>query len=157
MHINRLIAKHFKELIFGPNWIAVTDLKTVLSDVTWEEAIHRIGDLNTIAVLVYHVYYYVKLVNRVLEGGPLEGHDSLSFDTPPIGNSSDWNDLLNNVWINAEKFIHLVEGLPKDKMMQDFAGGEYGSYYRNLQAIVEHHHYHLGQIVLIKKLVRNPN
>jgi hypothetical protein len=31
---------------------------------------------------------------------------------------------------------------------------KYGNYYRNLHGIIEHTHYHLGQIVLIKKLLK---
>ena len=30
---------------------------------------------------------------------------------------------------------------------------KYGTYYRNFHGLIEHAHYHLGQIVLIKKLV----
>ena len=30
---------------------------------------------------------------------------------------------------------------------------KYGNYFRNLTGIIEHLHYHLGQIVLIKKLI----
>jgi len=30
---------------------------------------------------------------------------------------------------------------------------KYGNYYRNFHGIIEHCHYHLGQIVLIKKML----
>ncbi|MGN6163930.1 MAG: hypothetical protein ACTHOF_05245 [Flavisolibacter sp.] len=39
------------------------------------------------------------------------------------------------------------------KLDEIFVDEKYGTYYRNLQGIIEHTHYHLGQIVLIKKLL----
>ncbi len=50
----------------------------------------------------------------------------------------------------------LIAQLPEGKLWEDFADKKYGSYYRNLQGIIEHTHYHLGQIVLIKKMLRTP-
>ena len=35
----------------------------------------------------------------------------------------------------------------------DFVDEKYGTYSRNINGILEHSYYHLGQIVLIKKLV----
>ena len=46
-----------------------------------------------------------------------------------------------------------MEKLSDDKLFDNFADPKYGSYYRNLQGIVEHTHYHLGQIVLLKKII----
>jgi len=31
--------------------------------------------------------------------------------------------------------------------------GKYGNYFRNIVGVIEHIHYHLGQIVLIKKIL----
>ena len=39
-------------------------------------------------------------------------------------------------------------------LWETFADEKYGHYYRNLHGIIEHTHYHLGQIVLIKKLLQ---
>ena len=37
-----------------------------------------------------------------------------------------------------------------------FVKPEYGNYYRNLHGLIEHTHYHLGQVALIKKLLNEP-
>jgi hypothetical protein len=34
---------------------------------------------------------------------------------------------------------------------------KYGNYYTNVQAVIEHCHYHLGQVVLIKKIIAEAN
>jgi hypothetical protein len=109
--------------------------------------------LNTIAALVYHTNYYVSAVTKVLEGEPLSAHDKYSFDHPAIQSEEDWQNLLTSTWAPAEKFATLIEELPEAKLSETFADEKYGNYYRNLHGIIEHTHYHLGQIVMIKKLL----
>ncbi|MFT4660247.1 MAG: hypothetical protein ACI8XB_000508 [Patiriisocius sp.] len=55
------------------------------------------------------------------------------------------------MWIDVEKFSSNIEKLSDQKMSDHFVDEKYGSYYRNLNGIIEHAHYHLGQIILIKK------
>jgi len=47
----------------------------------------------------------------------------------------------------------LIEQLPEAKLGEIFSEEKYGTYYRNIHGIIEHTHYHLGQIVLIKKIL----
>lgn len=148
-----LLAKHFRDVHFGGNW-TVSDLRTHLTDVTWEEATHQVADLNTIARLTFHMNYFVCVAMRVLEGGPLDGHDKFSFDHPPITSAADWDALRSKALADAERFSALVEQLPEGRSLEPFVNEKYGTYYRNIQGITEHTHYHLGQLVVIKKLVR---
>lgn len=152
MKLTAQLAKHFRDLHFGGNWTSV-NLKETLSDVTWQQATAKIQSLNTIAVLVFHINYYVSAVLKVLQGEKLDAHDKYSFDHPPIKSKEDWENLLNKCWREAEDFANLVEGLPDSKLNEEFEDGKYGTYYRNIAGIIEHSHYHLGQIVLIKKII----
>jgi hypothetical protein len=88
-----------------------------------------------------------------LQGGPLNAHDKYSFDHPPIQSQEDWQRLLDKVFSDAEDFATLVEQLPESKLGENFSEEKYGNYYRNIHGIIEHTHYHLGQIVIIKKLL----
>jgi len=156
MNLSSRIAKHFRDVHFGGNWTG-SDLKGQLKDVTWQEAVTRVHDLNTIATLTYHISYYVEAVLQVLKGGQLNAKDEYSFSHPPINSKEDWDLFLDKCWINAEKFSTLIEQLPDDKLSEDFTNEKYGNYYRNLNGIIEHTHYHLGQIALIKKILREEN
>ena len=69
----------------------------------------------------------------------------------------DWNKLLDKTWSDAETFASLIEQLPEAKLGETFIDEKYGTYYRNLHGIIEHIHYHLGQIVLIKKILVQAN
>ena len=154
MKLTAQIAKHFRDVHFGGNWTSV-NLKDSLANVNWQQATTQVYSCNTIATLVFHMNYYVSAVLKVLQGSPLDAHDKYSFDHPPIRSLEDWEKLLDKIWTEAEKFASLIEQLPEDKLGETFSDEKYGTYYRNLHGIIEHTHYHLGQIVLIKKILQH--
>lgn len=157
MNISFNVAKHLREVFFGGNW-SVSSFKEHLSDISWQQAITKVDGVNTIATLTFHTGYYITALIKVLEGGALEASDALSFDHPLLNSESDWQQMLSDFWTNAEKLATLIEQLPDDKWIQNLSEEKYGSYYRNLHGIIEHAHYHLGQLVLVKKLVNKiPN
>jgi hypothetical protein len=152
MNITGQIAKLFKDVYYGGNWTAV-NLKESLADVTWQQATTKVYSFNTIAALVYHTNYYVSAVLSVLKGEPLNAKDKYSFDHPPVESEDDWQRLLDKTWSDAENFIMQVEQFPENKLWETFVNEKYGNYYRNIHGVIEHCHYHLGQIVLTKKIL----
>ena len=154
MSITAQIAKNLREVYFGGNWTSV-NLKDNLADVNHEQATQKVHTFNTIATLVYHIGYYITAVTKVLEGGTLDAKDEHSFSHPPIKSEEDWQNLLNKTWNQAQHFADLIEQIPDSQLEENFTDPKYGNYYRNLQGIVEHTHYHLGQIVLIKKILQS--
>ncbi len=152
MTVTSQITKHFREIHFGGNWTC-SNLKDNLKGITWQQATTQVYALNTIATLTYHVNYYVDAVIKVLEGKALNAKDENSFSHPPINSQQDWDNLVNKALSDAEKFANLLEKLPDHKLWEDFTDKKYGIYYRNLHGIIEHTHYHLGQIAIIKKII----
>ncbi len=153
MNLSQQTARHIKDVHFGGNWTSV-NLKETLADVSWQEAITKVYSFNTIAALVYHMNYYVSAVLKVLQGEPLSASDKFSFDLTPIQSETDWNNLLNKTWADADNFACLLEQLPESRFGEMFTDEKYGTYYRNMHGITEHIHYHLGQIVIIKKIIQ---
>ncbi len=152
MTITTHIAQHFRAVYFGGNWTDV-NLKAQLADVTWQQATTKVSSFNTIVALVYHINYYVCAALEVLQGRPLTASDKYSFDHPTIQNQVDWEKLLEKLWTDAENLAVLIEQMQEEQLWADFSDYKYGNYYRNIHGIIEHNHYHLGQIVLIKKMV----
>ncbi len=72
---------------------------------------------------------------------------------PPINSSSEWNKLVEEFLSNAEEFVMYVENIPESKFDEPFFDEKYGSYQRNIEGMIEHSYYHLGQISLIKKMI----
>ena len=152
MKLAEQIAKHLREIHFGGNWTS-SNLKDKLTDVTWQQATMQVYSFHSIATLVYHMNYFVDAVLTVLRGGPLDAKDKYSFDLPPIRSQQEWEKMLDKTWDDAENLAGLIEQLPDRQLWETFADKKYGNYYRNFHGVIEHCHYHLGQIVLIKKIL----
>ena len=97
--------------------------------------------------------YYVTALLNVLHGKPLDAKDSNSFDHPPIQSQKDWDQLLDKISTEAKEAVALIEKMDDSKLDETFVDKKYGNYFRNILGIIEHMHYHLGQIVVIKKLL----
>lgn len=147
------LANRFREVTLDGLWIANTNFKNQLSDVSWEQATAKIDSLNTIAMLTFHIDYYIAGLINVFEGGNLEIRDQFSFDLPPIESPEQWESLKSKFLSDAEKFADLLEKMPDSKMNEGFVDEKYGTYLRNIDGMIEHCYYHLGQITLIKKLL----
>jgi hypothetical protein len=152
MSITAQIARQLREVHFGENWSA-SNLKEILDNVNWQQANTRIYSFNTITALVYHMNYYVVAVSGVLEGQPLRASDQYAFDHPAVTGPEDWNALRDKTWKDAEHLASLIEKLPENILGENFSDPKYGNYFRNIYGVIEHIYYHMGQIVLIKKLV----
>jgi hypothetical protein len=146
------MAKHFRDLYSGGNYTGV-NLKETLADVDLKKAATKVDSLNTILALVYHINYYVVAVSKVLQGEPLNASDKFSYDHPQIQSEEEWKEFLEKFWKDGENFASLIEQLRENKFSEPFLDGKYGTYYRNIAGVIEHSHYHFGQIVLIKKLL----
>lgn len=155
MKNNQQLANRFREVILNGKWVANTNYKDQLENLPLEIAQTKVGDLNTIAILAQHVHYYIKGVAAVFKGGALEIRDAYSFDFPPMTSETEWKSFLDAFFRDAEEFATLVEQLPENKLNDAFTNEKYGTYQRNIDGMIEHCYYHLGQIVLIKKLASN--
>jgi uncharacterized damage-inducible protein DinB len=150
MKITAQIASHLRQVHEGGNWTSVNLIDT-LKDVDWKMATTKIEGFNTIAGLVYHMHYYVREMIPVLQGQPLTAHDALSYDVSAISQSENWTNLVNKTIASARTLALLIEAMPDDRLSSIFDQEKYGTFHRNLWGVIEHSHYHLGQIVLLKK------
>ena len=152
MKTTQQLAKHLRDIHFGGNWTS-SNFKDQLSGMSLTDAEREVHSLNSIALLVCHSTYYVGVLLQVLEGKPLNAKDEHSFILPQLNSQKDWDDLLARTWDNAEKAADLIEKLPDSILEEPFTDEKYGTWYRNIAGIIEHLHYHLGQIALIKKML----
>ncbi|WP_233783121.1 DUF1572 domain-containing protein [Flavivirga eckloniae] len=143
-----------KEVLTEGKWVSGTNFKEQIFDLDWKEAIQEVDSLNSIADLTFHVSYYIAGVTNVLEGGSLDIRDKYSFDYPPIESHEDWRNLVNKFCTDSEKFISLVENMTKEQLFEPFVDEKYGNYHRNIDVMIEHTYYHLGQVMLIKKMIK---
>jgi hypothetical protein len=153
MNYSSVLANRFREVILYGTWIANTNYKDQLANLDWKVATAPIKNLNTIAVLAQHIHYYIKGVKKVMLGGELTIKDSLSFEFPPMQSQRQWEEFLDLFWKDAEDFAAMVERMDENQLYAVFVDEKYNTYLRNIDAMIEHSYYHLGQIVLIKKML----
>lgn len=153
MERNLFFASRLREVLLNGHWIANTNFKDQLLNINWLQATQKVGNLNTIAALTYHVNYYIKGLLDAFRSGKLDISDKFSFNLPEIKCEADWENLLSEFLDNANKFADLVEGLEDSIFDQPFLDDRYGTYLRNIEGVIEHGYYHLGQITLIRKLI----
>jgi len=154
MKITEDISRHLREVYFGGNWTD-SDLKSQLEGLAWEQAISKVNGFNTIATLVFHMNYFVRVMLGALVTGRLEGKDADSFDHPPINSPDDWNRQLEQTWQDVEALAVAIGEFPEERLGERFFEERYGTYYRNFHGIIEHCHYHLGQVVLLRKILNS--
>lgn len=147
------LANRFREVILNGTWIANTNFKNQLENLDWKVATTKIQNINTISALAQHIHYYISGVKNVLLGGNLEIKDQYSFDFPPVESQEQWENFLIRFWRDSEEFADLIEKMPDEKLYENFVDEKYGTYIRNIDGMIGHSYYHLGQIVLIRKML----
>ncbi len=153
MKSNEDLADRLKEILLDGSWVTGTNIKSQIVDLDWQLAIRKVYNLNSIADLIFHIDYYIAGVLNAIETGKLEIKDKHSFDSPLIKSNKDWNELVKQFCNDSDKLVETVEHMKDDKLHQVFTHKKYGNYKRNINVIIEHSYYHLGQIMLIKKLL----
>ena len=153
MENNRELAKRFSDVILNNSWVANNSYKNQLTDLPLEVVLFKYQSLHNIAALAQHVHYYIAGILNVFNGENLDIKDIYSFDFPPINTIEQWHTFLAIFWTDAASFTQKLEEMDENTLNSIFVKKEYGTYYFNINTLIEHSYYHLGQIVLIKKLI----
>jgi hypothetical protein len=154
MQLTEAIAQHVLEVHEGNNWTEVAIVPT-LQDVTWREATTLTpASPNTIASLLHHLTFWNRVMARRAQGLGTEIGPANGFDVPAIQNEGDWQGLQVDNRQSAQELAAAIRSFDEARLPVPILP-TYSSAYKNLQGAVEHLHYHLGQLVLLKNLVRS--
>ena len=153
METSLQLADRFREVLLNGTWIANTNFKHQLMSLSFDDAYKTVGSHNSILTLTIHINYYIEGILGFFDSGRLEIHDRYSFDCQHIKTMEDWENLMERLFENAEAFAEYVSTLSDAQLDAVFVDPKYGTYRRNIEGVIEHSYYHLGQISLIKKLL----
>lgn len=146
------IATLIKETATGNNWTGI-NTETALHGITAEQAVKRIhaNHLN-IAELTAHLTCWNMVIGRRLNGEDYQPEKEGDFPVINFLSESEW-EALKAAFMDSFIFLETRMASKEDSILNQpiFEGGT--SAYRNLHGQVSHLHYHLGQIVLLKKLL----
>ncbi|WP_300601363.1 DinB family protein [Niabella sp.] len=148
-----LIAQHLTDVHLGNNWTSVAIADTI-HDIDWKEAFAPVPfSVNTIASLLNHIAYWNGIVAERGRGlmPVIAVHNG--FDVPEAA-PEHWETLKTALFRSAQDLAAVIRGFDEEKLDAPVLP-EHSSAYKNFQGQVEHAHYHLGQIVMIKKYLRS--
>jgi len=142
----------FQNLYNGHPWIDVT-LTGVLENIPAEKAQQRVGHCNTIWEIVVHMIRWRENVLQRVQGAVLKTPANNYIE--PISDTSDdaWGNTLRalessqSAWLDFLKNLNLAE-LDKPYPVSGL------TYYEHIHGILQHDSYHLGQIVLLSRLLQ---
>jgi hypothetical protein len=148
MKLTETIAQHFYEVHYGNSWTDAS-VKDALQGITWEQAVKKIGNVNTIGLLLFHMDFYNMVVYDRLVGikRHFEHEESLKVE---ITSEDDWQQLQETYFANVVKIHQAILRFDESNLFEKITEN---TPYKNLHGLIEHVHYHLGQINLLKKLV----
>jgi hypothetical protein len=153
MQVSSQIAQHLLDVCNGGNWTEVSVAQT-LADISWQEAVTvTIASPNSIAALTHHVSFWNRVMMQRISGINPEIPESNGFDVGTISGDAEWKALIRDLLITASELAIAIRDIEEDKLDEPIAPGQ-STLYKNVQGTVEHIHYHLGQMVIIKKLIR---
>lgn len=154
MKITECIAQHISEVFEGNNWTEV-DIRQTLHDVTFTEATTVTpASPNTIAALVFHLDFYNQVIMSRLNGIDPVIDERNGMNVPALENEEQWQQLQKKAFDSTAALAAMVKDFPEERLQEPTVKG-LNTYYKTLHGIAEHSHYHLGQMVLLKNLIRS--
>lgn len=154
MSLSEKLALQVEQVYFGGNW-SVSSVFEQIEPLSFLQSQGRLPKSHSIFELFYHLHYFVNAQLDVLQNKPLTAKDSESFNVPLISSDEAWNAYKQEVWKDARAYIQSIQSKPDGFWNEHFVDVKYGIWYRNVSGCIEHIHYHLGQIALIRKQMSN--
>lgn len=156
MKITSLIAQHLIDVHKGDNWTEVSIAGT-LKDITAQEAAMLTkASPNTIGSILHHVTFWNRLMIQRMQSIDVFVDEQNGYDVPPLQTEEDWQQLQKDNLLSAHQLAAAIADFNENFLEKSLLPGG-SSAYKNLQGTVEHVHYHLGQMVGLKKLIRSTN
>jgi uncharacterized damage-inducible protein DinB len=143
----KLFADHYS----GDPWIEVNILQT-LDSITAKEAAQKIGNLNSIWSIVNHMIGWretlLKRISNEDIASPADNFFGPISDHSPLA----WKETLARLASSQDALLFYLSA--QNPGMDEYPNKGSYSRFELLQGILQHDVYHLGQIVLIRKLLQ---
>jgi uncharacterized damage-inducible protein DinB len=145
--LRKLFTDHFD----GSPWLDVNIMDT-LKNISATQAAKKIDHLNSIWQIVNHIICWretnLKRVNNEIIPAPENNFIEVVMDA----SEEAWQATLIKLERSQHNILSFLSS-SNDSMLEKVYVANGLSYYEHLQGILQHDAYHLGQIVLLKKLI----
>ena len=146
------IVKLFEDLYDGNPWIDV-NIKSTLERLTPEQASKRIlSGRNSIWEIVNHLISWRLNVLQRVQGKKMISPDDNYFSAVTDTSDAAWKKTLEQLKNSQTQWIDFLKTLREDDFTKIYPGNNM-TYYEHVHGILQHDAYHLGQMVLLTKLL----
>ena len=144
------ILKHYDGVLNGDAWHG-DSVWGVLANIPATAAAARpLSEAHSIWEIVAHMTFWEGVVIQRLQGQRAGLVEELNFPPTPEPTGENWHKTLDAFRDSNRRFREALSRLDPAKLNELTAAGK-RSHYGETHGILEHHVYHLGQIVLLKK------
>jgi uncharacterized damage-inducible protein DinB len=146
------ITKLFKDLYDGDPWIDVTILG-VLKNVSPQQAAKKLAPgRNSIWQIVNHIVSWRENVLLRVQGNVINTPNNNYFIEIEDISETAWQQCLERLQNSQQQWITFLKHFDESEFDKIYPSNKM-SYYEHVHGIIQHDAYHLGQIVLLTKLV----
>ncbi len=143
----------FKDLYHGHPWLDVT-LQDTLNRITASQANQRpIKDGNTIWEIVNHIIAWRENVLKRVQGQVLQTPSNNYIEKITTASEKAWVDTLKALENTQKEWLYFLSSFSEADFSNEYSVNKL-TYYQHIHGILQHDAYHLGQIVLLAKMVK---
>jgi len=149
---SKRISNLYQSIYDGEPWLEVT-LANTLKNVNAQQAYMKIHpNLNTIWEIVNHLIQWRRNILQRVQGETVITPDHNYF--VPVIDPSEvaWAQSLQNLAKSQEQWNAFLNDFDDAHFEKIYANNNH-TYYEHIHGIIQHDIYHLGQIVILKKLI----
>lgn len=151
-----LLVGKIQKVYVGNPWYG-NSIKSILKDIDPKTAFTKVArNVHTIAELVAHIIAWREFVISKIEGdNDFKITQKLSFDWKRIDKDEKiaWRSLLNALEKNQSEFLTTLKKLDDDFLKLPVSRRRYNIEFL-IEGSIQHDIYHLGQISLLKKMIK---
>ena len=146
------IAKLFEDLYNSTPWIDVNLLGT-LKRISAKQASKKISpNWNSIWEITNHIISWRENVLERVQGRVLQTPADNYFSEIRETTENDWKETLKKLEDSQQQWLQVLKDFNEDNFSKIYPNNQM-TYYEHIHGILQHDAYHLGQIVLLAKVV----
>ena len=143
--------KLFNDHYDGDPWIEIT-LRGTLKGISETMAAQKVGSLNSIWQIVNHVISWRETLLKRVQNENVRSPENNFIEKISDVSAAAWEETMKRLQSSQDKLLSYLSGKKEINLEENPSQGQY-SRYELIESILLHDLYHLGQVVLIKKMI----
>lgn len=141
-------------VLLNHNMNTGSNIKDQLASITWHEAIIQIDFVSSIADILNQMNQYLQRALNYLNSNNLESLKTSDFSASKIKAKYDWDHLQHQYYDTSKAIVRHIKHMESNDLLKASIDKTHLDHQNYINGIIEYCYYQLGQIVLIKKMIK---